>query len=89
MTPFRYTLADAAMPPLVNPTALALIAIFMFLILPAIVGVIVLIVLKSRKRKKPVTVPPPIPNMPYGSPAAGQPYQHQMDPREQNGQPRS
>ena len=79
MTPFRYTLADAAMPPLVNPTALALIAIFMFLILPAIVGVIVLIVLKSRKRKKPVTVPP----------AAGQPNQDQADHQEQNGQPRS
>ena len=40
MTLFRVTLADAAMPPLVNPTALALIAIFIFLILPAIVGVI-------------------------------------------------
>lgn len=88
MTLFRVTLADAAMPPLVNPTALALIAIFVFFILPAIVGVIVLIVLKSRKRKTPVAVPP-IPNMPYGMPAAGRPYQDQTDPREQNEQPRS
>ena len=88
MTLFRVTLADAAMPPLVNPTALALIAIFIFLILPAIVGVIVLIVLKSRKRKTPVAVPP-IPNTPYGSPVTGQPNQDQTDPREQNEQPRS
>ena len=83
MTPFRYTFADAAMPPLVNPTALALIAVFVFFILPAIIGVIVLIVLKSRKRKTPVAVPP-IPNIPYGSPAVGQPNQDQTDPREQN-----
>ena len=89
MIPFRFTFADAAMPPLVDPTAMALIAIFVFLILPAIVGVIVLIVLKSRKRKTPVTVPPPIPNMPYGSPAAGQPNQDQTDHQEQNEQPRS
>ena len=89
MTLFRFSLADAAMPPLVNPTAMALIAIFVFLILPAIVGVIVLIVLKSRKRKTPPAVPPPIPNMPYGSPAAGQPNQVQTDHQEQNEQPRS
>lgn len=89
MTPFCYMPADAAMPPLVDPTALALIAVFMFLILPAIVGVIVLIVLKSRKRKTSVAVPPPIPNMPYGSPAAGQPNQDQTDNQEQNEQPRS
>lgn len=88
MTLFRVTLADAAMPPLVNPTALALIAVFVFFILPAIIGVIVLIVLKSRKRKTSVAVPP-IPNMPYGSPATGQPNQDQTDPREQNEQPRS
>ena len=84
MTLFRVTLADAAMPPLVDPTAMALIALFVFLILPAIVGVIVLIVLKSRKRKTSVAVPP-IPNMPYG----GQPYQDRKDPRENNEQPRS
>ena len=88
MTLFRVTLADAAMPPLVDPTAMALIAIFVFLILPAIIGVIVLIMLKSRKRKTPVAVPP-IPNMSYGMPAAGQPNQDQTDPREQNEQPRS
>lgn len=88
MTLFRVTLADAAMPPLVNPTALALIAVFVFFILPAIIGVIVLIVLKSRKRKTPVAVPP-IPNMSYGMPAAGQPNQDQTDNQEQNEQPRS
>ncbi|WP_405357772.1 hypothetical protein [Ruminococcus sp.] len=88
MIPFRFTFADAAMPPLVNPTALALIAVFVFFILPAIIGVIVLIVLKSRKRKTPVAAPP-IPNTPYGMPAAGQPNQDQTDPREQNEQPRS
>ena len=88
MIPFRFTLADAAMPPLIDPSALALIAIFVFFILPAIVGVIVLIVLKSRKRKTPVAVPP-IPNMSYGMPAAGQPNQDQTDNQEQNEQPRS
>ena len=88
MTLFRVTLADAAMPPLIEPTALALIAVFVFFILPAIIGVIVLIMLKSRKRKTPAAVPP-IPNMPYGMPAAGQPNQDQTDPREQNEQPRS
>ena len=88
MTLFRVTLADAAMPPLIEPTALALIAVFVFFILPAIIGVIVLIMLKSRKRKTPVAVPP-IPNMSYGMPAAGQPNQDQTDPREQNEQPRS
>ena len=30
MTLFRVTLADAAMPPLIEPTALALIAVFVF-----------------------------------------------------------
>lgn len=88
MTLFRFSLADAAMPPLVNPTAMALIAIFIFLILPAIVGVIVLVVLKSKKRKTPPAVPP-IPNMPYGLPATRQPYQDQTDQREPNEQPRS
>ena len=88
MTPFRYTLADAAMPPLVNPTALALIAVFVFFILPAIVGVIVLVVLKRKKRKTPPTVPP-ISNMPYGMPAAPPPYPDQVEREAPNEQPGS
>lgn len=80
--------ADVAVSPESDLTASALFAVFIFVIIAAIVGVIVFFVMKSRKRKaSPAAMQPPAHQMPYAMPTVQSP--ERTDQKAQNDRERS